>query len=85
MSVGMTVFTTLVGLTFVALALYAFSVFVFGVIFMATGTPQDKSFNFIATFIGAALGTPLACYLAYRWFTIPVTPFTFTIGGRRRY
>ena len=77
-------FTTLVGLLFVALALYALINMCIGITGLAIGYESKNDFNLaITSVVLGALGTPLACYLAYRWFTIPVTPFT--IGGRRRY
>ena len=82
MSVGMTVFTTLVGLAFVGLAIFAFIMFVSAIVDLAQGN-RDYGPAIGGGIIGGGLGTALACYLAFRWFTIPVTPFTITIGGRK--
>lgn len=83
----MTVFTTLVGLGFVGLAIFAFIAVVTGIVSAATNNYQGTSQTsvILGQIFGGALGTALASYLAYRWFVIPVTPFTLTIGGRKWY
>lgn len=81
MSVGMTVFTTLVGLAFVGLAIYLLVAVVIDTINIV-GVTNRASVD-VVMYILKILGIPVLSYLAFRWFTIPVTPFTITIGGRK--
>jgi hypothetical protein len=82
MSVGMTVFTTLVGLTFVGLAIMCLVLAVIDTITIV-GVTGRASVD-LSLYILKLVAIPVLSYLAYRWFAIPVTPFTLTIGGRYR-